>query len=245
VSRQPTSIPKDAEGQYDKEAVKALFMSSSYLDWTRFAEDQGWEPLHTRALFPVRTWTKEKRDFLAEKQMDILSGLIHERKFKWTHEIINTLDNYPRAIDMALKIAEAKMSQIADMFKDYQAFIKDDERKFYKNKRRYHPFEKLSMIEVGSLLKGMREITEAKLKALMLDKWAVSKLDISNTELEGTTEEGVAAHRITIEGKEELTFKDMQDWFDKFADKPAALPEMEGESIKTVSPEVDSTNGGS
>lgn len=213
-------------------------MASAFLDWTRFAEEQGWDSFLLRRDLPVKTWIKEKRDILAARQMDILSGLIHDRKFKWTHEIINTLDNFPPAIDMALQIAKAKMSQVADMFKDYQEFMKDPARKMYKNRRVYHPFEKLSMTDISMIMKGMKDITEAKLKALMLDKWAISKLDLPLDEVDGEGTDQLGP-KFTIEGKEVVAIEDMQNWFDRWIDKP---PQMLDPSSKTVSAENPSSS---
>lgn len=245
MSRDRPRPPKRPDGSYDKEAIQAMFMASPFLDWQRFAEEQGWDALLVKRELPVRTWIKEKRDIMTEKQMDILSGLIHERKFKWTNEIIKTLDEYPPAIDMALNLAKAKMSQIGHLYQEYLEWRKDPANTHYKNKRRLHPFEKMSMTDMSMMMKGMKDITEAKLKALMLDKWAVTKLDLPVQE-DDAGETG-AAHRVTIEGKGEITYEDMQRWFDAYVDKPTQppleinAPSNEGEKI---SPPED-TDGGS
>lgn len=232
MSGQPRSTPKRDDGTIDVEAVKAMFMSCPYLDWTRFAEEQGWDPFRTRQDFPVRIWLKEKRDYLTSNQMDILSGMIHERKFKWTKAVIKTLDDYPEFIDMGLNIAKAKLSQIADMYRDYTDNFKDKpDKQFHKFKsgrvvRVLHPFERLAGGEIGALLAGMKAITDAKLKALMLDKWAISKLDLPiEQEHSDDNDGGTRAGPIfTIEGKEVVDAKELQNWFDTFHDKPALPP---------------------
>lgn len=218
--------------QHDRDKIREMFLQSPFMDWTRFSEEQGWDPLFSRRDFPVKTWQDEKRRILSEKQMDILSGLIFERRFKWTHQIINTLDEYPRSIDMAKSIADAKMGQIADMYKDYLEFRKSAgyQEQIKNGKRPSHPFEKVSLTEVSMLMKGMRDITEAKLKALMLDKWAITKLDLSRDEFDnhGMEQEGVnTAQRITVEGHGEITPAMAQKWFDEFIDKPLGLPAPE------------------
>ena len=214
-------MPLKPDGEIDRDAIKDLFMASPYLDWVRFAEEQGWDALFTRRQLPAKTWIKEKRDFLAEKQMDILSGIIHERKYKWTHEIIKTLDEYPVAIDMGLQLTKFKMGQIGEMYKDYvENFRGKQDAMFYKGKRRYHPFEKLSAQEISLLTKALKDLTEAKLKALMLDKWAIAKFDVPLDE--PMIEEGEAGFgpKFTIEGKEVTDVKDLQNWFDQWHDKP-------------------------
>lgn len=217
-------------------------MASKFLDWTRFAEDQGWDAHQVRQQLPVKTWTKNKRDLLAERKMDILSGLVHARKFEWTEDILKTLDEYPKAIDMGLQIARGKLSQIADLFKDYQDnFRGKPEMMFRKVKgrkvRNKHPFETLNAGEIGALMSGIKSITEAKLKALMLDKWAISKLDLPLDIEEGEEGTGIGP-RFTIEGKDNLTPEELQAWFDRYHDKPQLPPaeaNIVGQSTKIVS----------
>lgn len=253
MSYKPTGIPLKPDGEYDKEAIRAMFMSSKYLDWTRFAEDQGWEPLRTRLLFPVKTWIKEKRDTLTEKQMDILSGLIHERKFTWTHEIIKTLDEYPAAIDMGMSITKAKMSQMADMFRDYQDNFIGKTEKMYRTTEKgrkirvFHPFERMKPGEVGALMSGIKALTDAKLKALMLDKWAISKLDLPVEQDQVAEGESTFGPRITIEGRELVDSKDLQKWFDNYHDKPQIpAAEVNAENQTTiVIEESEAPDGGS
>lgn len=241
MSRTPdTGMPKHPDGKYDKEAIHAMFMASKYLDWTRFAEDQGWDPLLSRREFPVKTWIKEKRDHLAERKMDILSGLFHERKFQWTEDILKMLDDYPATIDLAMMIAKGKLSQMADLFKDYQDNFRGKEHKMYrttqagKRIRQKHMFESLPGGEIGALLSGIKSINDAKLKSLMLDKWAISKFDMAMDNPEDGEEGGRIGPTFTIEGKANLTPSDLQDWFDKYHDKPV-LPA--GDPAQGVKPE--------
>lgn len=243
MSKKPSGAPLLEDGHtLDRDAIKAMFMISKFMDWTRFAEEQGWDSLFMRRQLPVRSWLKEKRDILTEKQLDILSGIIHERKFTWTHEIIKTLDTYPEAIDLALSIAKAKMQQVGDMYKDYlENFRGKPDKMYYKNRRTYHAFEKLSMTEISMLMKGMKDITDAKLKALMLDKWAITKLDMPLDDLPADIDEkGETSNgpRFTIEGKETLDVMELQGWFDRYFDKPPQLPEQ----AKVVSPQEASSN---
>lgn len=225
---------KQKQFQHDRDKIREMFLESPFMDWTRFAEEQGWHPLQSRTEFPVKTWQEEKRRILAEKQMDILSGLIYERRFKWTHQIIETLDGYPKSIDMAKSIADAKMGQIAEMYKDYLEFRKSPGylEQLKAGKRPSHPFEKVSITEISFLLKGMKDITEAKLKALMLDKWAITKLDLPRSDFDnhGSEEEKAISHRITVEGHGEITPEMAQGWMDEFIDKPKGLPAAKDKS---------------
>lgn len=242
MSQGLTRLPTQEDGSIDKEAVKAMFMTSKYLDWTRFAEDQGWDALFIRRQLPVKSWIKEKRDHLADRKMDILSGLVHERKFKWTEDILKTLDEYPAAIDMALNVAKGKLMQMADMFKDYHDNFRNKPEQMYRTTkagrkiRVFHPFERMDAGQIGSILGGMKSVTDAKLKALMLDKWAISKLDLPLDIEEGEEGTGIGP-RFTIEGKSDLDAEDLQRWFDLYHDKqlPAAAsppPSNEGAKIE-------------
>lgn len=227
-NKTPKISPSKGKIQHDRDKIREQFLQSPFMDWTRFAEEQGWDALLTRRELPVKTWQEEKRKIISEKQTDILSGLIFERRFKWTHQIIETLDGYPRSIDMAKQIADAKMAQIAEMYKDYTVFRDTEEyrEQVKKGKRPHHPFEKVSLTEVSMLMKGMKDITEAKLKALMLDKWAITRLDIPEAELEAANapEGAVASHRITIEGHGEVKPEAFQGWFDQWIDRPTLPP---------------------
>ena len=217
----------------DTDKVKEMFIASPHMDWVRFAEEQGWDSGRSRSDYPVKTWQDEKRRIISEKQTDILSGLIFERRFKWTHSIIETLDEYPKSIDMAKKIADAKMGQIAQMYQSYTEYIKSKKYADLVSEGKTppkHDFEKVSMTEISMLLKGMKDITEAKLKALMLDKWAVARLDIPAEELTGAGDKPADQrnnHRIMIEGRTEPTPEEFQGWFDKWIDKPPVEPESE------------------
>lgn len=226
MNETPKSPPKTENGHLDKEAIKAMYMASKFLNWTAFAEDQGWDALLVRREMPVKKWTLEKRDHLAAHQLEILSDLIHERKYKWTHEIIKTLDTYPEACDRALDLAKAKMNQMADMYNDYITnFRNKPERMYYKNRRIYHPFESLPPAQVGALLAGMKSVVDAKLKALMLDKWAISKLDVPLDQVPDENGEvpGIGP-MFTIEGKTVVDGDDLQKWMGTYFDKPVEIP---------------------
>jgi hypothetical protein len=219
-------LPKSGDGTVDVEGMKAQFMASKHLNWTQFAWEMGLDPQSSRVRLPVRDWIREKRDKLTAEQVDILSGLIHERKFKWTNEIIKTLDTYPEAIDAAMNVAKMKIQQINDLYKDYvENFRGQPDKMFYKGKRRYHAFEKMSALEVSLILRGMKDITEAKLKALMLDKWAVAKLDMPLDEPVGEDGETSVGPVFTIEGRENVSASDLQTWFERYHDKPVGKPD--------------------
>lgn len=230
-----SGIPKKPDGTIDVELVREQFMASEFIDWTRFAEKQGWDPHRSRLDFPVRTWQDEKRRRLAEAQSDVIGNLIFERKFKWTRDIIDTLERYPKLIDKGSMLAEAKMNQMAEVYQDYVKWKKEGKHiKIVKNKktgedreiRVHHEWESFSIKDMSELMKGLRDVTEAKLKALMLDKWAGAKLDMPPDELDPTPQEEKIDHNpITIEGKSDFKFEDIQRWFDEFADKPELTDE--------------------
>jgi hypothetical protein len=133
-------------------------------------------------------------------------------------------------------VGKAKMSQMADMYQDYVKNFRGQEEKMWRkvgsNGRKVrvlHPFEKMSGTEVGAVLSGIKAITEAKLKALMLDKWAVTKFDLPLEEMDETGEGKQVGPSFTIEGKSDLTSTELQGWFDKYLDKPK-LPPAEANS---------------
>lgn len=232
------------EGHYDKAVIKDRYMASAHLSWVSFAEEQGWDAIYMRRNLPTKSWAQEKREHLAARQFDILSNLMFERRFTWTHAILKTLDEYPAGIDAAMNIAKAKLWQYGEMFRDYQEFLKTPAAK--DQKRRKHPFERISGAEIAMMLKGMKDVTEAKLKALMLDKWAVSKLNLEIPE-EAGDEEASKSHGIrpmfTIEGKDNVTDLDLQGWLQQYHDKPQAAPEVVAQPTKPATDGDPSTNG--
>lgn len=233
MKEKPT-LPKKQDGSLDKDAIRAMFMASPFMDWYRFAEEHGVDPYLLRRELPVKTWLQEKRDSLVKSQTEILSGILHERRFKWTHEVIKTLDEYPRTIDSAKNLADAKMHSLGLIYKDYLDWLKlpmtDDRRRTKTGRILGHQWEKVSLTELSMLMKGVKDITDAKLKALMIDKWALKKFDISDDELNQdpeATEEEVAKTGvlIQIEGKGEVTTEQLQNFFDMYHDKPAPVPQ--------------------
>ena len=233
----PRKVPLTDGGHIDKDQVRAWYMASEYIDWTRFAEALQWDPHRSRLDYPVATWQEEKRRRLAETQGDLIRALVFERKFKWTKDIVATLDRYPRAIDNGLSLAEAKMSQLADMYRDYQDYQKNENHPLRKRRKvaLRHPWEKLSLTEMSMFMKGIKDLTEAKLKALMLDKWAVSKFDVPSEELEPA--EPKKGPILTVEGRGEASFDQLQRWFDHYHDKPT-----ESESPQPIDPTSKNTS---
>ncbi len=225
-------IPKGPDGTYDREAVKAAFMASPFLDWTRFAEEQGWEPHRTRLEFAVRSWQIEKRRIIVETQGDTLAALLIDRKNTWTREILSTMERYPKLADKASQILEAKMDQIARLYLEYQEWLKDEKNKWTtaKNGRRtrvMHPFERLPASEITGITAAIKSLVDAKRAALMVDKWGALKFDIPKSELDppgGEEAKTDGGSLITIEGKEGASLADIERWFDEFTDKPVEQP---------------------
>lgn len=223
-------IPKGSDGNFDRTAVETAFMESPYLDWTRFAEEQGWDAHTSRREFAVKTWQEAKKRKLAEAQGDILAGLLHERKYNWSQEILKTLDRYPKLIEKGSFIIEAKIHQYSEMYADYQEFKKKGV--FFRKGRNgrevriIHPFEQLGASELASLARSLKDISDAKRSSLMLDKWAVTKFDMTEEQMiEPVVDESAPKGLITVEGKNSITIQDMQRWFDEFADKPSVVHE--------------------
>lgn len=220
------NLPKLASGQVDVELIKKMYMESPLLAWTHFAEKQGWHVMRSRQVLPIAIWQQEKRNNIAIVKMDVLNSLAFENKFLWTEEVLKTLNNHLPAIDMALQITKAKLSQYADWYKDYtENFRGKQDQMYYKNRRRYHPFEKLSGIEIASINKGIRELTEARVRALMLDKWSISKFDMPLDEPPSSDNEGESKGPfMTLEGKQEITPDLLRGLWEKYHDKPIEKP---------------------
>ncbi len=238
-----TGIPKSPDGTYNLELVKDLYLASEFIDWVRFAEKQGWDPHRSRLNFPVRTWQDEKRKLISEKQTDVISALIFERKYKWTREIVDTLERYPKLIDKGSFLVEAKMQYLQELYVEYVSWKKSGNNiitlKNGKQKRVFHPWERVSLMDMSYLMKALKEVTDAKLKSLMLDKWASKRLDLPDDDLNPEPEEKEIERGITVEGGKQLTYEQMQRWFDEFADKPSEHHEIAKPAAAPIYTEKD------
>lgn len=240
-------IPKRADGTYDTDTVKAVFMASPIIDWTRFAEEQGWNPNRTRSDFPVKAWQEEKKRIIAENQGDILAAMIFERKYSWSQDVMRTLDRYPKVVDNVTGILEAKIADIGEMYVDYRK--KKDAGQLNDPARRLEPWEKLKISEVNALGHTILALIAAKQKSNMLDKFLAIRMQVADEDLrppDPTAQETTSGIGFTFEGKKELTPNDLQDWFDNFFDKPmvqdpSAAPQVPAPPPKTVTPTASSS----
>lgn len=236
--------PKLPDGSYDREATKAMFMASDHLDWTTFAEKQGWrEPGRLRQEFPVKSWQLEKRDGFLRAAADKLFAKNTHMSIKWSNEVFVLLEKYSPAIDRAREMLEAVMNSIAFMYKDYtENFINKPERLYGKNgARRSHPFEKLDYKGIAAIAMATKGVTDAKVRSISVDKWFIDKLiriQMDEPPSDSSAENVDTGHRMLLNGKDELTTDLLIGLWEKFHDKP----QMVGESIKNPSAGNETSN---
>lgn len=223
--------PIGEDGRYDKVAVKALFDASPYIDWTRFCEANGWDAHYIRREFPVAQWQKEKKERIAERESEILMATLFERRFKWHKDVVKTLEDYPPAIDMAMFLLRAKMSDYAESYKEYQE-AKKSGNLFYKNTRgqmirKKFVFEDLSPMDMKMISSAVKDVTDAKHRSLLLNSWSV---DQANRIAEPQSEDDPAQLNppvFRLAGGD-MKIEDIQKALDTWLDKP--VEEVKDES---------------
>ena len=207
----------EEQRQKDVELIEKLYMESPFLDWTRFAESQGWHPLQTRVRYPVATWQAKKKREYGLKQADTLQAELYERGFKWHTDVIKTLENYPKANDMMYRILLQRMSEI-------NKAIIDDEKlgPLTDNKgRETTRFSKYKSSELLALSLAVKAVSESKYKSLLLNNWSAEIADKQTNvqeELDVTKGRGL---KLVVKGHPEgISASDFQKMMDEYLDKP-------------------------
>lgn len=195
-----TPLPTKEDGTLDAEVIERMFMESPFIDWTRFAEGNGWHPLRTRVTLPVASWQAVKKKELAEKQIDVIQSSLYEQGLAWHVDVLKTLSAYPKANDIMFGIALRKLD---DMNKHPENYSLEDMRK-------------MSVI--------INQVTEGKYKSLLLHNWN-AELAKRTTDNEREAEEvktrGIQA---VIKGYPEgATIEEIQKMMDEYIDKPQAV----------------------
>lgn len=208
-------------GPYDHDHVRHLYMSSEFIDWTRFAESQHWDPLFSRRQFKVASWQAEKRKAIAEKEAEILAATLFDYKWKWHKDVVKTLHEFPAANDTMLTLIRLKQNELLKLYKEFSE-IKDEKLKAR------HPWNRVSSSELNQLATALKQVTESKHKSLLLNNWSVQLAeDHSTIQEEGTTDKTLV---FQLKGQSEMTVQDVQRLLDEYIDKPIDVtPETQGE----------------
>lgn len=199
----------------EKDRVKALFMESSFVQWTPFAEKMKWDPMISRQRYPVSEWVAEKKQIIAQKEAEHISQLIFEHKGRWHREVLKTLRDYPKAIDTLFAVTNAKINGMAQDAKDDINFPKPDGTK---RLDKYKPSDFMLMAT------AIKSLSEAKYKSLLLHDWNVRVAEQeSNPEaLSHAGEQDDGNWVVEIKGGEKIKGAEFEAVIAEFYDKPSA-----------------------
>ena len=106
------TVPRNADGSFDKIAVRDLYMQSRHLDWTEFARSKGWDPQGSRGPFPVRSWKNSKKRLLAKQHAEEFESLTYDDVALWKKEVIRTMREYPASIEKIKFLADYEVDRM-------------------------------------------------------------------------------------------------------------------------------------
>lgn len=230
VKDEPT--PTRSAAKISPEQAKAMFMASPHLEWTTWARSMNWRP-SSRYYEDFPNWQKEKRDILAREQAESISEALFSHRGRWHADVLKTLKEYPEAPDAMLGIFKKRINDIIGK-------INDDERakaiaaqngELYVSK-----FEQIKTSELTSIAAGLKLVTEAKHKALMIDGWnikvAESFTDPAQFEAPRLEDQ---QWKVQLIGGKELDDKSMQHLMKSYYDVPGGeIFDAEGEGLETT-----------
>lgn len=195
------------EGLPEADDLKIRYMASPHIEWTKFCESEKLNP-HSRAKYPVALWQDEKKKVIAQRECEEISTMLFDRRFKWNRDVLRTLNEYPASIDVMHAILNTRLRTYAKMVND-----KDPK------------FEEISNTELRSLASGLKAVTEAKYKALMIDDITIKRVeDDSKPDEKDVSEAG--GLKFEVMGMGQLSTQAIQKMMDDYLDKPnEAIPE--------------------
>ena len=216
----PSSYPLLPNGEVDSDKVKELFMASSHIHWSKFAEEQGYKYIQSRNDFPVLTWQDEKRKIIAAKNAEELSTMLFDRRYEWHKDVLNTLKWYPKVGDAILQQVNRKLQHIQRMSEDEFNYgapaIKDSKGKIIRP-----PTKPVSFLDIQFLSTAYKTVTEAKHKSLLLSTWEVRKAEDETKPEEKQVTENPGGIFFEMIDKGPMSLKDIQQALDTYLDKPA------------------------
>lgn len=228
-------VVKDAPKAASKispEQAKAMFMASPHLEWTTWAKSMGWRP-SSRFYEEFPDWQKEKRDILAREQAESIAEALFSHRGRWHADVLKTLKEYPEAPDAMLGIYKKRINDIIGK-------INDDERAKALAAQTGEPFvskfDQIKTSELTSIAAGLRMVTEAKHKALMIDGWnirvAESFTDPKQFEAPKLEDQ---QWRVQLIGGQELDETGMQQLMKSYYDVPGGeIIDASGDGLETT-----------
>lgn len=153
-----------------------MFMASKHFAWTNFAQEQGWDPIRTKAVFPTRDWMEEKRKAETARQAEILQTMLFEHRVWYHKEVLETLRKYPKTADAGLALINMKIQDIAELRKKVENrpgpnAPKHVHEQYAEDLKEYRYLTKPS--NLAFLQNAIKTATDAKHRSLLIDKYNV------------------------------------------------------------------------
>jgi hypothetical protein len=151
------------------EQAKSMFMASPHLEWSTWAKSMGWRTSTPK--YPnFSDWQREKRDILARDQAESISEALFSHRGRWHADVLKTLKEYPEAPDAMMGIFKKRINDIIQTINEderHRALAAQTGEQFVSN------FAKIETAELRNIAAGLKLVTEAKHKALMIDGWNI------------------------------------------------------------------------
>lgn len=172
-------------------------MGSPHIEWTKFAESQGWNPQRSRSDYPVSQWVDEKKRIIARKQGEKLAEMLFSHEFKWHKQVLNTLHKYPASIDQLFELINKRVRDLAAL-------------------------DSIADVPTGELVmltKALKNVTEAKYASLLIDRWSFELAEKQTaTESPESSSKG-GGFQIEIMGMGQVSMADIQQMMTEYLDQ--------------------------
>lgn len=212
--------------------AKQLFMASPHLEWTTWARSMGWRP-SVKPYDEFSDWQKEKRDILAREQAESIAEALFSHRGRWHADVLKTLKEYPEAPDAMMGIFKKRINDIIGKIND-DATAKA--RAAQTGETYVSQFDQIKTSELTSIAAGLRAVTEAKHKALLIDGWnikvAESFTDPKQFEAPKMEDQ---QWKVSLIGGQELDDKGMQQLMKQYYDVPGGeIIDAQGDGLETT-----------
>lgn len=196
--------PKDKNGKLDKDKVKEMYMNSPFIEWTKFAESQEWNPHRSRTDFPVATWQEEKRQLLVQQMSEKIKEGIFEFRGDYHLKVIETLKIFPEMAYEMARLIKGRVFAIAALPSDQQL--------------------KIPIKEIMNLTKALDAVVTTTHRSLMLDRvrWTpdIAESDANSLVKSQDAQSKNQKWTIQVMGAEDLTSEQLAKLMVSYYDKP-------------------------
>lgn len=203
-----------------EDQAKQIYMSSKHISWSDFAESMGWDAHSTQDKFKSGEWVSQKKEELAKKQAEQIGTLLFDHRSRWHKNVLQTLRDYPDAVDRCMAIVMARENEIIEYINHDIKEKKDAEKQ---NREPNLKFKKVKTGEITSLAMALKTIVETKHKSLLINDWSV-KVAEQFTDPQQWDQEDFkmkdTGWTIEVMGAEKMKTKELKEFVNSYYDQP-------------------------